>query len=226
MSLEAAEKAAERFSEQPAGEDEFDSLKATWPMRRRAFVEGYKAGRRDADAQTVVLDGQPRDPAESLERLRHQVEALKQTTARLDLVATRHDERLATLETLLRVPARKQQVEVYDPGEAVPERESGRDYHAQLRCMNDGDLQVEVDATLSAVLDEFEGGFGPGEIKTKLLLAELRRRRDLHPAGVTTGIGESYREAINEAFREGRRRERESLMRYLEHVAPLPKEGA
>lgn len=34
----------------------------------------------------------------ALEELRHLVEALKQTTARLDLVATRHDERLATLE--------------------------------------------------------------------------------------------------------------------------------
>lgn len=284
MSLDAAEKAAELFAKEPAGDDETDALKATWPMRRRAFVEGYKAARRDADAATFVtepiapkptgagkvlgvyLDGQPLESAEALEELRHLVEALKQTTARLDLVATRHDERLATLEhergrRLLteqenaKAPAscegaatradrdnaynernrlvallariypsgiRKTAIEGWDPcwhGCVFVDTPMGQmSWHYHER---DADLF----AGLPPYTKDWDGHSTPEKYERLAQLTRSYWARTPEPAGITTGIGESwregYREALNEAFREGRRRERASLIGYGDGVTVI-----
>lgn len=297
LTQELADDLARLVNEEPAMPAKpitADAIRKLWkelaePLGRR--LEALESGH-SGPAQLVPNHEKRLDALEAstaLEELRHLVEALKQNATRLDLVATRHDERLATLEQergvrlLTALEAEKERlrgevsgvsplhaasrrhVEVYDPGEAVPGRHPdaldeayternrlvallARIYPSGIRktaikgwdpCWHNcvfvdtpqgqmswhyHDRDADLFAGLPPYTKPWDGHSTPEKYERLAQLTRSYWARTPEPAditteavperapGITSGKSEVFHEAMNEAFREGRRRERQSLV--------------
>lgn len=150
----------------------------------RCVINGSALGTMRIDLDSAIRRLRVLDETRVVE-LERTVAELSGSVARIDDVLD-NDETFMTLAEVCQRLSALEEASAAQPekpsgttsqGLSCHARDNGHAYEARLEFMTHGELQAEVDATLSAVLDEFEGGFGPGEIKTKLLLAELRRRR-------------------------------------------------